>query len=568
MAVIPAGTPQTKDINQASIPLAHTVDYAEITKASWQQDIDLRTVVHIQSPCKSDNSSMKGIQRTIKNLQIDLERIKRFSNVNSAIDALTKEDQEPGKSIKKIVNFAATDISGYVTNILGNVRGWVMNTVQDQAKKILPFLFPGEMPSFIDKLDKGLNGISCAFAKILRVLAKTIGDLLLQMLDKFINGPMCFVENFIGNLLKKIMGPIQKAIKSALKLLDNTLSKITDLTGSLFNALDFVTGFLNFFKCDDDKACPSVQETTLSGAGQNNPQGGDPVGKNALTKFTTPSDTTPACPINPLPCGPPRVQFFGGKGVGAMVNAIVSPNSKSIIGFDIVNPGFNYLTTPFANIVDECGNGSGASLIVQTRPSPQGGNEIKNIVVVAPGDGYLPAPDGSLGGSGTVWKNSNECYVKTSDGRYYVVPDCRVPENLPVGDVFFPATPPTTQQDDLTYSIVTVIDEVYIEDPGFSYQLGDTLEVVPNNGALLEPVINDRGEISQINVIKPGVGFTDLPEIVINSPTGYNARLIPVLRVIPIESISADVPPGTRVVSVVDCVGRVPPRETFDIVPR
>jgi hypothetical protein len=139
---------------------------------------------------------------------------------------------------------------------------------------------------------------------------------------------------------------------------------------------------------------------------------------------------------------------------------------------------------------------------------------------------------------------------------------------LPVGDVFFPATPPTTQQDDLTYSIVTVIDEVYIEDPGFSYQLGDTLEVVPNNGALLEPVINDRGEISQINVIKPGVGFTDLPEIVINSPTGYNARLIPVLRVIPIESISADVPPGTRVVSVVDCVGRVPPRETFDIVPR
>jgi hypothetical protein len=576
MTVLPAGTPQTKDINQASIPLGHGVDFAKITKSAWQQDIDLREVVHIQSPCKSDNSSMKGIQRTIKNLQIDLERIKRFSNVNSAVDALTREDQEPGKSIKRIVNFAATDISGYVTNILGNVRGWVMNTVQDQVKKKLPFLFPGEMPSFIDKLDKGLNGISCAFAKIMRGLAKTIGNLLLQMLDKFVNGPMCFVENFIGNLLKKIMKPIENAIKSAVNKLDDALGRVANLAGSLFNALDFITGFLNFFKCDDDKACPSVQETTLSGAGQNNPQGGDPVGKNALTKFATPSDTTPACPINPLPCGPPRVQFFGGKGVGAMVNAIVSPNSKSIIGFDIINPGFNYLTPPFANIVDECGNGSGASLVVQTRPSPRGGLEIKNIVVTAPGDGYLPAPDGSLGGNGIVWKNPDECYVKTSDGRYYVVPDCRLPENLPAGDVFFPATPPSTspqpspQQNDLTYNVVTVIDEVYVEDPGFSYQPGDTLEVVPNNGAVLQPVINDRGEISQINVIKPGVGFVDIPEIVINSPTGYNARLIPVLRAIPIEAIAnvTGIAPGTPVVSVVDCVGRVPPRETFDIVPR
>jgi len=135
MTVLPAGTPQTKDVDQSPTTHRHSQTFTEISKVAWQQDIDLRNVVHIQSPCKSDNSSMKGIQRTIKNLQTDLERIKRFSNVNSAVDALTREDQEPGKSIKKLVNFAATDISGYVKNILGNVRGWVMNKVQDEAKK-------------------------------------------------------------------------------------------------------------------------------------------------------------------------------------------------------------------------------------------------------------------------------------------------------------------------------------------------------------------------------------------------------------------------------------------------
>ena len=365
------------------------------------------------------------------------------------------------------------------------------------------------------------------------------------------------------------MSPIENAIKSAVSLLNVALGKIANLAGSLFNALDFITGILNFFKCDDDKACPSVQETTLSGAGQNNPQGGDPVGKNPFSKFLSPSDTTPSCPTNPIPCGPPRVQFFGGNGIGEMANAIVSPNSSSIIGFDIINPGFNYLTAPFASIVDECGNGSGASLVVQTRPSPKGGLEIKNIVVTAPGDGYISAPDGSLGGNGVVWKESDEGFVVNSDGSYYVTNSDTEPPNLPTGSIFVPPSLPDVSQE-LTYPVVTIIDEIYIENSGFGYQPGDTLEVVPNNGAVIEPVINERDEITDIIIVKPGYGFTDIPEIVINSSTGYNAKLIPVLRAVPLDAIANinDIEPSTPVITVVDCVGRVVPQETFDIVPR
>jgi len=284
------GAPPSIGVNHSSIPVARAVDFQEITRAAWDQKLDLEKVIHIQSPCKTDNSDMKGIQRTIKNLQNDIERIKRFSSVNSAFDALTNENEEPWKSIKKVINFSAIDISGYVKNIMSRVRGWTLNSIQNEAKKRLPFLFPGEMPSFIDNLNKGLNAVSCAFAKIIRGLVGIVGELLLQMLDKFVNGPMCLVENFVSNLLDNILGPITAAVNFAAGILGGVFSSVQGIASSIFSALDFATGVLNFFKCDDDKACPSVQEITLSGAGQNNPQGGDPAAPNSATEYASPSD--------------------------------------------------------------------------------------------------------------------------------------------------------------------------------------------------------------------------------------------------------------------------------------
>lgn len=284
----------------------------------------------------------------------------------------------------------------------------------------------------------------------------------------------------------------------------------------------------------------------------------------------------PACPTDPQLCGPPRVQISGGMGMGAMANAVISPVSSSVIGFDIVNPGFNYSTPPFANIVDECGSGSGSKLSVQaqkyTGNDPQkGGLEIKNIVVTSPGDGYLSAPNGSLGGNGRIWKDVGEAYVERDDGSYYVVPSGKEPPNLPPEDKFIPPQPPTELDPNIiSYPVVTEIEEIFVDDPGFGYEPGDTLEVIPGNGAVLEPVINDRGEIAQIKVIKPGIGFIDLPEIVVNSPRGYNAKLIPVLKVTPIADIPDPtvIPSGTQLISVIDCVGKIAPKDIFDRVPR
>ena len=80
--ILSAGVPPTLDKLDSSIDKSRVVDYNALTKAAWEQKLDAEIPISIQSPCKENNSDMKGIQRTIKNLQNDLERIKRFSNLN------------------------------------------------------------------------------------------------------------------------------------------------------------------------------------------------------------------------------------------------------------------------------------------------------------------------------------------------------------------------------------------------------------------------------------------------------------------------------------------------------
>jgi len=108
------------------------------------------------------------------------------------------------------------------------------------------------------------------------------------------------------------------------------------------------------------------------------------------------------------------------------------------------------------------------------------------------------------------------------------------------------------------------LSDVVIADPGFRYDCSvDTIEVVPDRGARLEyECVN--GSISNIRVIDGGSGFTEMPEIRINTETGNNLRVLPVLA---FDPPAADVGVGVTFIRVVDCVGTIPPRRPLDIVP-
>ena len=179
------------------------------------------------------------------------------------------------------------------------------------------------------------------------------------------------------------------------------------------------------------------------------------------------------CITGDQPCGPPSLKFFGGGGVGAQGNPVVDVNGN-LIAVDIVSGGFGYTSPPQVQVLDPCNIGSGA--VLQT--------EIENGVVVKvivrdSGQGYLPPPQ-------------------------------TVPQ----------------------YPAVIELVGVTVTNPGFNHNCGvDTIEIIPSNGSTLSYDCDPFGKIRSVSVNKGG-RFTELPQIRMNTETGFNATFVPDFEII------------------------------------
>ena len=106
-------------------------------------------------------------------------------------------------------------------------------------------------------------------------------------------------------------------------------------------------------------------------------------------------------------------------------------------------------------------------------------------------------------------------------------------------------------------SYVTSLDDIVLQNTGFGYQEGDTINVEGGGGQATAELIIEDGLVAGANVIDGGFGFTDLPDLIINSDTGSGARLKPVLKFTKVEDaaelaqISQD-----AVVTVIDCIAK------------
>ena len=553
----------------------------------------------VASNTDCEQAPVGSIQREIKNMIAETQRIQKTATdwetkVSTKVDNIEKE-------IAKVKDNATKAITGDVKRITAELQKNSLKKVNDALSDTYYEVFPTELPLVKQKAEEANSELACAFKNIMKNLTGMVGNFLNQIMDRFINTPMCAVENFVGSLLGKISGLIDGAVNSVMSPIKSLLSGMGAATSAIDDVLGFATDALSFLSCDEDPRCSEVKEWNPINGPEisatldlfsivNKAKEAASLVQNAVEGVTNIGDTlsdiaknadfsdalSDSCNVGPVFCGPPTVEFIGGGGSGATGNVIVSALT-TVLGVDIITPGGGYIGPPRVRFNDSCDKGQGAT----GRAVVEDGKVVK-VIIDDTGIGYLPSPDGSQGGDGSTWAEADETTVKRADGTYdppykpgEVITVCPGDEWTPPGKESvlidsdqgcvnittpFPVDKPERGPFPSTgtgdYPVVLEIDEINITDPGFGYNPDD--KVVVGNGAELKLKTDSLGSITGVDVLNGGVGFSEDPDIYIESDTGYNGKLMPVFKVNRVgEDISPELVSPVGVIQVIDCVGKV-----------
>jgi hypothetical protein len=545
---------------------------------------------------KCEPAPVVGIQREMKNMLAEVKRIQKTANdwetkVSTKVDNIEKE-------IAKVKDNATKAIAGDVKRITAEIQKNAIKKVNDVLSDQYNEVFPTELPELKVKVEEANDELACLFKNIMKNLTGMVSGFLDQIMDRFITTPPCATENFIGSLLGKVSGLIDSAISSVMAPIKSLLAGMGAASGALDDVMGFATDALSFLSCEEDPRCSEVKEwNSISGAEksatldlfsivnkakeaaslvQNAVEGVTNIG-DTLSDIANNADFSDAfksdCNVGPVNCGPPTVEFIGGGGSGATGNVIVSALT-TVLGVDIITPGGNYIGPPRVKFIDSCNKGKGAT----GRAVVENG-EVVRVIMDDTGIDYLPSPDGSQGGDGNVWAEADETTVRREDGTYdtpykpgtvievstgdeVTSPGGKV--DVIVGDQTITAQPPVDVTKDSPfpstdtgdYPVVLEIDEINILDSGFGYDCAND-KVIVGNGAEIKVMCDELGSIIGVDVINGGIGFTEDPDIYIESDTGYNAKLMPVFKVNRVgEDIAPELVSTGAAIQVIDCVGK------------
>ena len=389
------------------------LDAETVLKVRDQQE----SITSITGAC-SDKGEYDGMQTALKNFLATYDKIKAYSATYLA--AATKIVGDLDAELKR----TAEIIGGFIQTLFQRFRAYVIDRIKQAIENVKNNLHPPDKRIVNAAANKAIDTISCLFDKILDRALPIIEQFLNDVVNRFVNAPMCAVESAIGALTANVTQDLGKGIDSALGPVKSALGSIGQVVAQIFEVGDFVTSVLGFFTCDSGKPlCPGVKEwgwfdgpnpkevANFSNIVTNyNRSGGTTALLGSITSSglgttkgslgyilgfgTGPSLTAPPCDIGPQECGPPSVSIFGGGGSGSLGNPIISA-SGSILGVDITSKGSTYSAPPFISFVDNCGNGSGASAQAYLDAS----GTLTSISIVSSGAKYLASKNGSVGGN-------------------------------------------------------------------------------------------------------------------------------------------------------------------------
>ena len=509
-----------------------------------QQARENRTVDSF-SPCEENEIS--NISNSIKDFTRKIQQLQQLNDqatyINPAIGSIVDINSE--------VQLATNRIHKSMKKLVRRGRSWVISETMDKFNKTLEEKTDIFNQAPAQLAQKNLqNTIFCNFEKIIDQLKDYLSKSLENMIGQVLDVPICGVENFMSDMFGQLNNIIDTNLGGLFTQLNNIQGGGIALPSETFSkAIKFANIITNVLDCDNLDCAKPMTFSSKNGISESIEDNFSEIIskaglKSKLNSFIDTVDgmieadpSAPNCDTNVLKCGPPRVDFLGGGGQGASGSAIVNALGN-IIGVAINGPGFGFEQPPILSFYDSCdkGFGAGGYPVMGEVTDPNGNKSlgVTGVVITSPGQDYLP--------------NTTET---DSDGNVKeVVPD-----------------PNANYDGEISY--VTELDGVVVQNTGFGYNENDTVTV--ENGSITGDDVDsvkpgqaevnlnvEDGFIIGAEVVNGGFGFTDLPDLTINSDTGVGAKLLPVLKFTKVDDAkqSADSPQinQDKVVTVISCI--------------
>ncbi len=514
------------------------VEISTVSQAQKQKEFATNITVAPTIPCE-DNEISK-ISNAIKDFTRKLQVLQELNEAQTYIDPTFGGIIDIQEEIQRTTN----KVHDSMTMLVRRGRSWLIQETFGKLSKTLEEKTAKPLQAPAGQAAKTLSDvIFCNLEKIVDQLKDYLSKSLENMVGQVVDVPICGVENFMSDMFGQINGILDNSLGSIYEQLNNINGGGIALPSETFTkAIKFANIITNVLDCDNLNCAEPQEFSSKNGVTKAIEDSFENIiDKAGLSALVDPllddiddaidaEPSRPDCNTNVLKCGPPRVDFIGSAGEGATGTAVVNALGN-IIGVAINGTGFGYEEPPLLSFFDSCdkGYGAGGYPVMGEVTDPLGNKSlgVVDVVIVDPGQEYLP--------------NTTETDI-----------DGNVKELVPDPNESY----------DGESSYVTSLSDVVVANAGYAYEDGDTVTVDDDGNVQVELKV-ENGHIVGTNVVNGSFGFTDLPELTINSETGFGGQLRPVLKFTKVEDASRLVDTDTpfdrnldpkSVITVIDCI--------------
>ena len=356
-------------------------------------DTDERQEEALAQPSECEPLPIGKMQTQVRNSIQKIEKIKKsvYKVQSDILEGIGNEQAKIDKEIQKASEFIASSLKW----VYEQVEAFITDKTNEALKTVYDLAMPNERNLVKQTSKTILDTIACFFRKIMAQLVTLVSGFLKDAVEKIINVPVCFIENFAG----AVIGTVGGAVDGLFQGIGDLVSGVGDIIGEGIDiagdALGLLDNLLSALSCDDRPECSKINKWNIrAGAGgiskadatgilekaKGFVQEAQGLGTSALDTFdgltnidlSSITKSTDSCNTDAIECGPPGIEFFGSDGAGALGNVIIGVTGE-VLAVDMVSFGAGFDENTRAKIVDPCGKGKGAVVRPVFGPVPRSG---------------------------------------------------------------------------------------------------------------------------------------------------------------------------------------------------